>query len=58
MKYQYSGGAYPSLEVMTLVSYPRFASMYGYQPFRVGHGFVNRYNQKLKHEKHHLKQIS
>ena len=41
------GGAYPSLEEMTLASYPRFAKMYGDldgdQPFRVGHGFVNRY---------------
>ena len=49
------GGAYPSLEEMTLVSYPRFAKMYGEQRFRVGHGFVNRYKKKTIFKKPHSK---
>ena len=44
------GGAFPSLEEMTLVSYDRFDKMYGYQLFRVGKGYVNRYI-KLKKRK-------
>lgn len=37
------GGAFPSLEEMTLVSFPRFLTLYGFEPFRVAKGFVIRY---------------
>ena len=40
------------------LSYDRFDNIYGYQPFRVGKGYVNRYNKIRTAEKQAKTKIS